>query len=107
MGLALPPLLSCNDVVFERDSQGCIQAICCNGLDIHWRVKNVLEETIKLAESIPNSSFCWSPSDANRVAHSLAKLCLRSKVIGYFDLCNCPPYFVNVIREEAGSVVIV
>ena len=105
--VALAAALSCNDAVFERDSQGCIQAICCNRLEIHWRVKNVLEEIIKLAKSIPNSSFCWSPRDANRAAHSLAKLCLRSKVIGYFDLWNCPPYFVNVIREEAVSVVIV
>ena len=58
-----------------------------------------------MAESIPNPSFCWSPRDGNRTVHSLAKWCLRSKATGYFDLCNCPPCFVNLIMEEASSVV--
>ena len=60
-----------------------------------------------MAKSIPSSSFCWSPRDVNRAAHSSAKWCLRSKVTSYFDLYHCPPCFVNVIKEEAGSVVVV
>lgn len=95
--VSLAAALSCNEVVFEQESQGCIQAIRCN------RSKMFKRRPLKLAESIPNPSFCWSPRDGNRTVHSLAKWCLRSKATGY--LIFVIALLVNLIIKEASSVV--
>ena len=95
--MSLAAALSCNEVVFEQESQGCIQAIRCN------RSKMFKRRPLKLAESIPNPSFSWSPRDGNRTVHSLAKWCLRSKATGY--LIFVIALLVNLIIKEASSVV--
>ena len=55
--VSLAPSLPFEESIMEGDSQGCIQAIQNNGIDFHWRVKNVLAKIVFLARTIPSLSF--------------------------------------------------
>ena len=51
-------------------------------------------------------SFNWVVREANEAAHFFAKWCLLCKFFGSFDLGNSPSCFVDVIRREAGCLVV-
>ena len=94
-------------ICIEGDSKVCIQAISNLNVETPWRIQNIISKIISLANHVNRLSFCWIPRVANRAAYVLAKWSTCNRIIGSFDVSNCPPCLSVVIRVEACSLTVV
>uniref|UniRef100_A0A2N9ET81 Reverse transcriptase domain-containing protein n=2 Tax=Fagus sylvatica TaxID=28930 RepID=A0A2N9ET81_FAGSY len=104
VSLALARDLS--NVVFESDSQICINAVVQSISKPLWRIQSLIWDIQSAVRLITNYVFHWVSREANIAAHSLASWSLKNAFVGSFDSFCGPSSFVDVISKEASSVLL-
>ena len=99
INLALDRCLS--QLIFESDSQICINAISGDVYKSPWKIHGLILDIKDVASSFSSCVFQWSFRKANLAVHSLAVWFLKNGFVGSFDSLCGPSSFVNVISKEA------
>ena len=94
-------------VMFENNSQICINAITLASFKPPWRIHGLILDIEATTKYIPGSAFNWVYREANEAAHQLANWSLKNAFFGPFDLNHAPSSFISVISNEAVSSSIV
>lgn len=82
-----------SNIVIESDSKACVDALVLEQVGCEWRIKVLCDNAKTLALEFSICVFCWVNREANKVAHTLAKLVLLpSSPIVYFPK-NLPEPF--------------
>ena len=75
-------------VIFEGDSKVYFEPLIARDLPSDWSISNIICNIISISESYLCFSFRWVKRVCNFVAHTAAKLAIRSNMYFYFNNDN-------------------
>ena len=78
-------------ILVEGNAKICIEAITEVVATIPWRILSLVNIIMVLALEFPTCSFCWVRTDANGMAHSLAKFTSSLPSCFFCNSSNLPP----------------
>ena len=85
-------------VIFEGDSKVCFEPLIARDLPSDWSISNIICTIISIFESCLHFSFRWVKRACNSVAHTAAKLTMRSNMSFYFNNDNLPAELVSACK---------
>ena len=94
-------------VIFEGDSKVCFEPLISRDLPSDWSISNIICNIISVSDSCLRFSFQWVKRVCNSVAHTAAKLAIRSNVSFYFNNDNLTAELVSACKVDYPHVSLV
>ena len=94
-------------VIFEGDSKVCFEPLISRDLPSDWSISNIICNIISVSDSCLRFSFQWVKRVCNSVAHTAAKLAIRSNMSFYFNNDNLPAELVSACKVDYPHVSLV